>query len=62
MCPAPFAELSIQALELVKLQIGLVGEEIWVFRLVSSQFVSSWQNQQRLQVFCNDVDLDPNKS
>lgn len=62
MCPAPFAELSTQALELVKLQIGLVGEEIWVFRLVSSQFVSSWQNQQRLQVFCNDVDLDPNKS
>lgn len=62
MCPAPFAELSTQALELVKLQIGLVGEEIWVFRLVSSQFVSSWQNQQRLHVFCNDVDLDPNKS
>lgn len=62
MCPAPFAELSTQALELVKLQVGLVGEEIWVFRLVSSQFVSSWQNQQRLQVFCNDVDLDPNKS
>lgn len=62
MCPAPFAELSTQALELVKLQIGLVGEEIWMFRLVSSQFVSSWQNQQRLQVFCNDVDLDPNKS
>lgn len=27
MCPAPFAELSTQALELVKLQIGLVGEE-----------------------------------
>lgn len=54
--------LSTQTLELDKLQICLVGEKMWVFRLVALQFVSPWQNQQRLQVFCNDGDLNPNKS